>query len=136
QRNIDRGFSDFALFEVSNIYEGDTPDKQRNVASGIRCGTEKFEGAGRFWTGNAKAVDVFDAKADAFAVLEACGMDSNKVQIEIRAPHWYHPGCSGVIKLGPKVILGFFGIFHPTTLEKLGVSGPICGFEIFLDRIP
>ncbi|KEC57366.1 phenylalanine--tRNA ligase subunit beta [Bartonella rochalimae] len=136
QRNIDRGFSDFALFEVSNIYEGDTPDKQRNVASGIRCGTEKFEGGGRFWTGNAKAVDVFDAKADAFAVLEACGMDSNKVQIEIGAPHWYHPGCSGVIKLGPKVILGFFGIFHPTTLEKLGVSGPICGFEIFLDRIP
>ncbi|ATO58119.1 phenylalanine--tRNA ligase subunit beta [Bartonella sp. 1-1C] len=136
QRNIDRGFSDFALFEVSNIYEGDTPDKQRNVASGIRCGTEKFEGGGRFWTGNAKAVDVFDAKADAFAVLEACGMDSNKVQIEIGAPHWYHPGCSGVIKLGPKVILGFFGIFHPTTLEKLCVSGPICGFEIFLDRIP
>ncbi|AQX20745.1 phenylalanyl-tRNA synthetase beta subunit [Bartonella sp. CDC_skunk] len=136
QRNIDRGFSDFALFEVSNIYESDTPDKQRNVASGIRCGTEKFEGGGRFWTGNAKAVDVFDAKADAFAVLETCGMDSNKVQIEIGAPHWYHPGCSGVIKLGPKVILGFFGIFHPTTLEKLGVSGPICGFEIFLDRIP
>ncbi|CBI75774.1 phenylalanyl-tRNA synthetase beta chain [Bartonella clarridgeiae 73] len=136
QRNIDRGFSDFALFEVSNIYEGDTPDKQQNVASGIRCGTEKFEGAGRFWTGNAKAVDVFDAKADALAVLEACGMDSSKVQIEVGAPDWYHPGCSGVIKLGSKVILGFFGIFHPSTLEKLDVSGPICGFEIFLNQIP
>ncbi|WP_407965562.1 phenylalanine--tRNA ligase subunit beta [Bartonella sp. C271] len=136
QRNIDRGFLDFALFEVSNIYQGDIPDKQQNVASGIRCGTEKFEGAGRFWSGNVKAVDVFDAKADAFAVLEACGVDSSKVQIEVGAPNWYHPGCSGVIKLGPKVILGFFGIFHPSTLEKLGVSGPICGFEIFLDRIP
>ncbi|AQX28675.1 MULTISPECIES: phenylalanine--tRNA ligase subunit beta [unclassified Bartonella] len=136
QGNIDRGFSDFALFEVSNVYEGDTPDKQQNVASGIRCGTEKFEGAGRFWTGNTKVVDVFDAKADALAVLEACGIDSSKVQIEVGAPNWYHPGCSGVIKLGPKIILGFFGVFHPITLEKLDVSGPICGFEIFLDRIP
>ncbi|MCZ2203446.1 phenylalanine--tRNA ligase subunit beta [Bartonella sp. A05] len=136
QRNVDRGFSDMALFEVSSIYEGDTPDKQQSVACGIRRGTERFEGAGRFWNGNAKVVDVFDAKADAFAVLEACGMDISKVQIEAGAPNWYHPGCSGVIKLGPKVILGFFGVFHPETLGKLDVSGPLCGFEVFLDRIP
>ncbi|WP_409361382.1 phenylalanine--tRNA ligase subunit beta [Bartonella heixiaziensis] len=136
QRNADRGFPDLALFEVSNIYEGDTPDKQQRVASGIRRGTEQFEGAGRFWNGNAVAVDVFDAKADALAVLEACGMDISKVQIEVGAPDWYHPGRSGVMKLGSKVILGFFGVFHPATLEKLDVSGPVCGFEIFLDRIP
>ncbi|WP_332059858.1 phenylalanine--tRNA ligase subunit beta [Bartonella sp. CB74] len=136
QRNADRGFLDLALFEVSSIYEGDTPDKQQHVAGGIRRGTERFEGVGRFWNGNAAAVDVFDAKADALAVLEACGMDVNKIQIEAGAPDWYHPGRSGVIKLGSKVILGFFGIFHPATLEKLGVSGSLCGFEIFLDRIP
>ncbi|WP_413154265.1 phenylalanine--tRNA ligase subunit beta [Bartonella sp. cb54] len=136
QRNVDRGFLDLALFEVSSIYEGDTPDKQQRVAGGIRRGTERFEGVGRFWNGNAAAVDVFDAKADALAVLEACGMDVNKIQIEAGAPDWYHPGRSGVIKLGSKIILGFFGIFHPATLEKLGVSGSLCGFEIFLDRIP
>ncbi|ABM45354.1 phenylalanyl-tRNA synthetase beta chain [Bartonella bacilliformis str. Heidi Mejia] len=136
QRNADRGFADLSLFEISNIYEGDTPDKQQCVAAGIRRETEKFEGAGRFWAGNAKAVDVFDAKADAFAVLTACGVDVSKVQIEVGAPNWYHPGCSGVIKLGPKIILGFFGTFHPDTLETLDVSGRLCGFEIFLDRIP
>ncbi|MET3588984.1 phenylalanyl-tRNA synthetase beta chain [Bartonella silvatica] len=136
QRNADRGFSDLAFFEVSNIYEDDTPDKQQYVAGGIRRGTERFEGAGRFWNGNAVAVDVFDAKADALAVLEACGVDIGKVQIEAGAPDWYHPGRSGVIKLGSKIILGFFGVFHPATLEKLDVSGPICGFEIFLDHIP
>ncbi|GAA5104690.1 phenylalanine--tRNA ligase subunit beta [Bartonella jaculi] len=136
QRNADRGFPDFALFEVSSVYEGDTSDKQQRVAGGIRRGTEQFEGAGRFWNGNAVAVDVFDAKADALAVLEACGIDISKVQIEVGAPHWYHPGRSGVIKLGSKIILGFFGVFHPATLEKLDVSGPLCGFEIFLDRIP
>ncbi|EJF85079.1 phenylalanine--tRNA ligase subunit beta [Candidatus Bartonella washoeensis] len=136
QRNADRGFPDLALFEVSNIYEGDTPDKQQRVAGGIRRGTERFEGAGRFWSGHAKAVDVFDAKADALAVLEACGMDISKVQIEVGAPDWYHPGRSGVMKLGSKIILGFFGVFHPATLERLDVSGPLCGFEVFFDRIP
>ncbi|MCZ2157736.1 phenylalanine--tRNA ligase subunit beta [Bartonella sp. 220] len=136
QRNADRGFPDLALFEVSSIYEDDTADKQQRVAGGIRRGTERFEGAGRFWNGNAKAVDVFDAKADALAVLEACGMDIDKVQIEVGAPDWYHPGRSGVMKLGSKIVLGFFGVFHPATLEKLDVSGPLCGFEVFLDRIP
>ncbi|OPB30446.1 phenylalanine--tRNA ligase subunit beta [Bartonella sp. WD12.1] len=136
QRNVDRGFPDFALFEVSSIYKGDAPDEQQCVAGGIRRGTEKFEGSGRFWSGNAKVVDVFDAKADALAVLEACGVDISKVQIGTETPDWYHPGRSGVIKLGPKVILGFFGVFHPDTLEKLDVSGPLCGFEVFLDQIP
>ncbi|WP_019219177.1 phenylalanine--tRNA ligase subunit beta [Bartonella florencae] len=136
QRNADRGFPDLALFEVSNVYEGDSPDKQHRVASGIRRGTEQFKGAGRFWNGNATAVDVFDAKADALAVLEACGIDSDKVQIEVGAPDWYHPGRSGIMRLGSKVTLGFFGVFHPATLEKLDVSGPVCGFEVFLDQIP
>ncbi|ALE03339.1 phenylalanine--tRNA ligase subunit beta [Bartonella ancashensis] len=136
QRNVDRGFSDCALFEIANIYEGDTADEQRFVVGGIRRGTEKFNGAGRFWTGNAQAVDVFDAKADAFSVLSACGIDVSKVQVEVGAPGWYHPGCSGVMKLGEKITLGFFGIFHPNTLEMLDVSGPLCGFEIFLDKIP
>ncbi|WP_336278751.1 phenylalanine--tRNA ligase subunit beta [Bartonella sp. CB175] len=136
QRNADRGFSDLALFEVSNIYEGDTPDKQRYVAGGIRRGTERFEGIGRFWNGNMLPVDVFDAKADALAVLEACGIDIGKTQIEAGAPDWYHPGRSGIIKLGSKVVLGFFGVLHPATLEKVDVSGSLCGFEVFLDEIP
>src|SRR5690606_3439192 len=51
-------------------------------------------------------------------------------------PSWYHPGRSGTIKLGPKNILGTFGEFHPKTLEEMDVSGPICGFEVFLDAIP
>ncbi|MBX4335349.1 phenylalanine--tRNA ligase subunit beta [Bartonella raoultii] len=136
QRNADRGFPDLALFEVADIYEDDTPDKQHRVASGIRRGTERFEGVGRFWDGNTKEVDVFDAKADAFAILDACGIDISKVQIEIGAPSWYHPGRSGVMKLGSKIILGFFGVLHPATLERLDVSGPLCGFEVFLDQIP
>ena len=136
QRNADRGFADVALFEVSGTYEGDTPQAQRRVAAGIRRGTAGLDGAGRHWSGNARNVGIFDAKADALAALEAAGAPVDRLQIEQGAPGWYHPGRSGLIKLGPKVVLGHFGEFHPRTLEGLDVSGPLCGFEVFLDVIP
>ncbi|MEO3997125.1 phenylalanine--tRNA ligase subunit beta [Mesorhizobium sp. CAU 1732] len=136
QRNADRGFADVALFEVSGTYEGDKPEDQRRVAGGVRRGTAKLEGQGRNWAGNAGAVGVFDAKADALAVLEAAGAPVDKLQVEAGGPAWYHPGRSGTIKLGAKVVLGTFGEFHPKTLEALDASGPLCGFEIFIDAIP
>ena len=136
QRNADRGIGDVALFEVSGTYEGDMPEKQRRVAAGVRRGTAKLEGSGRHWAGNAQAVGVFDAKADAIAALEACGAPVDRLQIEAGGPSWYHPGRSGLIKLGPKAVLGHFGEFHPKTLDALDVSGPLCGFEVFVDAVP
>ncbi|MER9441200.1 phenylalanine--tRNA ligase subunit beta [Mesorhizobium sp. M0340] len=136
QRNADKGIGDVALFEVSGTYEGDGADQQRRIAAGVRRGTAKLEGSGRHWAGNAGAVGVFDAKADAIAALEACGAPVERLQIEAGGPAWYHPGRSGTIKLGPKVVLGTFGEFHPKTLEGLDVSGPLCGFEVFIDAVP
>ncbi|MDQ0455474.1 phenylalanine--tRNA ligase subunit beta [Rhizobium paknamense] len=139
QRNADRGFGDVAIFEVSGTYEGDTPEGQRRVAGGIRRGTASLAGSGRLWSnaakGGGKPVDVYDAKADAMAVLEACGLPMANVQIEQGGPDWYHPGRSGTIKMGPKVVLGHFGEFHPKTLAALDVSGALCGFEIYLDAM-
>ncbi|MDE1159969.1 MAG: phenylalanine--tRNA ligase subunit beta [Neorhizobium sp.] len=139
QRNADKGFGDVAIFEVSGTYENDTPEGQRRVAGGIRRGTASINGAGRLWSnkdkGGGKPVDVFDAKADALAVLEACGLPMANVQIEQGGPSWYHPGRSGTIKMGPKVILGTFGEFHPKTLSALDVSGALCGFEVYLDAM-
>ncbi|MEN3150413.1 phenylalanine--tRNA ligase subunit beta [Neorhizobium sp. IRAMC:178] len=140
QRNADKGFGDVAIFEVSGTYENDRPEGQRRVAGGIRRGTASINGTGRLWSntakGGGKPVDVFDAKADALAVLEACGLPMGNVQIEKGAPAWYHPGRSGTIKMGPKVVLGYFGEFHPKTLGALDVSGVLCGFEVFLDAMP
>jgi phenylalanyl-tRNA synthetase beta chain len=140
QRNADKGFGDVAIFEVSGTYEADTPEGQRRVAGGIRRGTAAINGSGRLWSntakGGGKPVDVFDAKADALAVMEACGLPMANVQIEKGAPAWYHPGRSGTIKMGPKVVLGYFGEFHPKTLGALDVSGALCGFEVFLDAMP
>ncbi|UVK39458.1 phenylalanine--tRNA ligase subunit beta [Mesorhizobium sp. AR10] len=136
QRNADKGIGDVALFEVSGTYEGDGADQQRRVAAGVRRGTAKLDGSGRNWAGNAGPVGVFDAKADAIAALEACGAPVERLQIEAGGPDWYHPGRSGTIKLGPKTVLGTFGEFHPKTLEGLDVSGPLCGFEVFVDAVP
>ena len=136
QRNADRGYGDAALFEVSGTYEDDTPQGQRRVAGGVRRGTAKANAQGRSWAGNAGSVSAFDAKADALAVLEACGLTADKVQIEVGGPSWYHPGRCGTVKLGPKNILATFGEFHPKTLETMDVSGPLCGFEVFVDAIP
>jgi len=140
QRNADKGFGDVAIFEVSGTYESDRPEGQRRVAGGIRRGTASLNGAGRSWSnaakGGGKPVDVFDAKADALAVVEACGVPMSNIQIEKGAPAWYHPGRSGTIKMGPKVVLGYFGEFHPKTLGSLDVSGALAGFEVFLDAMP
>jgi len=136
QRNADKGIGDVALFEVSGTYEGDGADQQRRVAAGVRRGTAKLDGSGRNWAGNSGPVGVFDAKADAIAALEACGAPVERLQIEAGGPSWYHPGRSGTIKLGPKTVLGTFGEFHPKTMEGLDVSGPLCGFEVFVDAVP
>ncbi|MBB3455326.1 phenylalanyl-tRNA synthetase beta chain [Rhizobium sp. BK313] len=140
QRNADKGYGDVAIFEVSGTYENDRPEGQRRVAGGIRRGTATLVGAGRMWsnaaTGAGKPVDVFDAKADALAVIEACGLPMGNIQIEQGGPAWYHPGRSGTIKMGPKVVLGYFGEFHPKTLEALDVTGALAGFEVYVDAMP
>ena len=71
-----------------------------------------------------------------FAVLAALGFDPAKAQITRDAPAWYHPGRSGTLRLGPKVVLAHFGEMHPATLKALDVAAPVAGFEIFLDALP
>jgi phenylalanyl-tRNA synthetase beta chain len=134
--NANRGFQDAALFEVGQIFRGEEPEDQINVAGGVRAGTARLAGSGRHWDGAAKAADVFDAKADALSVLAALGLDADKVQIARNAPDWYHPGRSGSLQLGPKTVLGYFGELHPETLKALDVQGPIAAFEVFLDSVP
>lgn len=136
QRNADRGLDDLAIFEVGQIYAGDKPEDQRTAATGLRRGTAGVGGSGRHWSGKAGSVTVFDARADAFALLESLGLSPDKVQIAAEAPAWFHPGRSGIIRQGPKTVIGAFGELHPAVLEELDVEGPIVTFEIILEAIP
>ncbi len=136
KRNKDRGHNDSALFEVGNIYHSDQPDGQTSTTVALRTGTCAMTGHGRFWDGSTKNVDVFDAKADAFAVLSALGVNVDNVQITRDAPEWFHPGRSGAIKLGPKMVLGYFGELHPTILKSFGLNGAVAVSDIFLSNLP
>jgi phenylalanyl-tRNA synthetase beta chain len=136
QRNADRGLSDVALFEVGQVFLGDGENDQRMNACVVRRGTARPEGAGRDWRVAAKPVDVFDAKSDAMALLQALGVSLQAVQIVPGGPAFLHPGRSATLQFGPKNIVGWFGELHPKTLAALDVDGPVVGFEITLDAVP
>ena len=136
QRNFDRGLGDHALFEVGQAYRGTKPGDQFVAASGVRLGTARPEGAGRFWSGDNRVVNLFDAKTDAEAVLMGLGIKTGTLQVAREAPGWFHPGRSGALKLGPKNVLAYFGELHPGLLAEIGLSGPVAAFEIFLDNLP
>lgn len=135
QANADRGFGDVVLFEVGQVFRGDRPQDQFMAASGVRRGLASSAGLGRHWSGSAQA-DVFDAKADALAVLAAAGAPMQALQIVAGGPDWLHPGRSGTMQIGPQNVLGYFGEMHPRALETLGADGPLVVFEVILDRVP
>jgi len=130
-RNADRGFADVGLFELGPAYRDASPDGQQLVAAGVRHGNAQTA----HWSGKARAADALDAKADALAAIEAAGGPSANVQVSRDAPDWYHPGRSGVLRLG-KNVLAYFGEIHPAVLRGLDVRGPAVGFEVFLDNLP
>ena len=135
QRNADKGRGDVALFEVGQVFHSDEPEGQTMRASGVRRGLAGSAGTGRHWSGSV-ALDSFDAKADAFAVLEALSIPLGGVQIVPGGPGYFHPGRSAKLQFGPKTVIGAFGELHPKTLEFLDVKGPAVGFEITLDLLP
>ncbi|MBO6634971.1 phenylalanine--tRNA ligase subunit beta [Parvibaculum sp.] len=135
-RNMARGNADIAMFEVGQQFESDEPSGQVLAATGLRRGTARPLGAGRHWQGKAGPVETMDAKEDAVALLSALGAPVASFQIAADAPAWYHPGRSGVFRLGPKNVIGYFGELHPRVLSEMDVAGPIVAFEIFPDAIP
>ncbi len=136
RRNANRGFEDAALFELGQAYRDDTPEGQLQLASGVRLGRAKLSGHGRDWRAGQGKADVFDVKADAAAVLGALGIDVERAQITRDAPGWFHPGKSGVVRLGPKLVLAHFGEIHPATLKAFDIDGPVAAFEVFLSALP
>ena len=131
-RNDARGHSDGALFEVGPQFAGDAAEDQSVAASGVRSGFAVPRG----WSGAARKVDAFDAKADAMAALKAAGAPVDKLQVFEGGPEWFHPGRSGTLRLGPKTVLATFGEVHPGVLKKMDAKGPIAAFEVFLDNLP
>jgi phenylalanyl-tRNA synthetase beta chain len=130
-RNQARGIGDLALFEVGPVFHGGEPEEHQVQVAGLLVG----HSAGRDPHGSRRSVDVYDAKADAEAVLSAIGAPARPM-INRNAPDWWHPGRSGQIMLGPKNVLAAFGEVHPRVLSALGVKGPAVAFTVWPERVP
>ncbi len=130
-RNQARGTADLALFEVGPAFSGGEPGEQHIQAAGILVGAN----APRDPFGSRRGVDLYDAKADAEAVLSAIGAPV-KFQIHRNLPGWFHPGRAGVISLGPKLPLAVFGELHPRILRAFDLKGPVVGFTVYVENPP
>jgi phenylalanyl-tRNA synthetase beta chain len=129
-RNAARGLSNLQLFEIGAAFDSGVPGAQKTVAAATRSGN-----AQRHWQKPASTSGLFDVKADLLAALEAITGAPMSAPITQGGPAWYHPGRSGTIAMGPKVIAQF-GEIHPKVLAAFDIKVPVAGFEIFLDAIP
>ncbi|RNF35055.1 phenylalanine--tRNA ligase subunit beta [Paracoccus methylarcula] len=129
-RNQARGFADLALFEMGPVFAGGEPGEQATQLTGLLVGAT----APRDPFGSRRKVDLYDAKADAGAVLATIGAPA-KAQINRKLDGWWHPGRAGNIVLGPNV-LATFGEIHPRVLRDMDVKGPAVAFTIRIANIP
>jgi phenylalanyl-tRNA synthetase beta chain len=127
RRNAARGQQGILLFEVG---PGFSADGQSLIAAGLRAGE-----APRHWQALPELADAMAAKADIVALLVALGVPADSLSTGPGAPGHYHPGQSGVVRQGPKTVLGRFGALHPALLEKCGLPRHAAAFEVFLDAI-
>jgi phenylalanyl-tRNA synthetase beta chain len=130
-RNAARGFSDVGLFEVGPAFHEGVRGGQQVVAAGLRTGETP-----RSWLVPARGVTALDAKGDAWAALTALGVPLEALTVTADAPSFYHPGRSGVVRQGPKLVLARFGALHPEIIRTLDLPIHAVAFEIFLDAIP
>ncbi len=134
KKNLDRGFKDISLFEIGPIFYGNKPSQQKIVLSGLRSGKVSRSN----WIEKERLVDVFDAKRDVIQSLVEIGFDQKKLNVDNKAPSYYHPGKSGSIYLNKNetIPVAYFGEIHPNILKKIDIKTEalIC-IEIYLDNI-
>ncbi|MCA0369599.1 MAG: phenylalanine--tRNA ligase subunit beta [Proteobacteria bacterium] len=131
KRNVAKGQADVSLFEVASHYGGAHPSAQRRMVAGVRLGATHP----RHWREAPQVFTWAHVKDDAFALLDACGVDTRDVGISRDVPSFYHPGRSATLMLGGQVI-GVFGQLHPEMLRALDAPMTLVAFEVFLDALP
>ena len=139
RRNLDRGASGLALFEIGRRYlrGSDGRSDERLTLAVVLAGEKSQRGWDqRVFGGKAASYDAYDAKAEALALLGEAGAPVDNLQIMGEAGPQFHPGQSATLRLGPKNVLARFGMLHPVTLKAFDIDVPVAVAEIHLDAIP
>ena len=127
-RNAARGQTEARLFEIGPAFH---ENGQETVAAGVLAGVTP-----RHPLAPSRGLGATDAKAAATEALQALGLPMDSLSITADAPGFYHPGRSGTVRQGPRLVLATFGELHPRVLQALDWTGPAAAFEVFLDRVP
>jgi len=128
QRNAGRGQAEARLFEIGPAFH---VEGQQMVAAGVLTGMTP-----RHPLAPSRGLGAMDAKAAVLDVLQALGLPMESLTVTAEAPGFYHPGRSGVVRQGPKLVLATFGELHPRVMQALDLNGPAAAFEVYLDRVP
>ena len=128
--NVSRLFINGKLFEVGPIFKGKNEEDQIMVATGIHYGSSNELS----WIEEKRSVDIYDVKTDIFYILDQLNVPIDNLQHETFENNIYHPGKSSQLRLG-KNVLANFGEINPLLLKKFDIKLPVCGFEIFLDKL-
>ncbi len=128
QRNAARGQTEARLFEIGPAFH---PEGQQVIAAGVLAGSTP-----RHPLTPSRGLGAMDAKAAVLEVLGALGLPMESLSVTSDAPGFYHPGRSGVVRQGLRLMLATFGELHPRVLQALDLAGPAAAFEVYLDRVP
>jgi phenylalanyl-tRNA synthetase beta chain len=127
-RNAARGQTEARLFEIGPAFR---ENGQETVAAGVLAGVTP-----RHPLAPSRGLGAVDARAAATEALQALGLPMDSLSVSADAPDFYHPGRSGTVRQGPRLVLATFGELHPRVLQALDWTGPAAAFEVFLDRMP
>lgn len=132
QKNKLRGNNNLSFFEVGNsfINEENQFVQTSNIAA-VRVGNINDKTS----IEEKSSVGIYDIRADLNAIL-SLNLDVSKIQISDNDSFgYYHPGRSGVIRLG-KTIIAVFGEVHPSIQKSHDIKDRVYAFEVFVDKLP
>jgi phenylalanyl-tRNA synthetase beta chain len=151
-RNVGRGFSDVALFEVGSVFRArpDQPPQQRLPAA-VRPGPQELaaiESALPFqpihlaaaltghvepsgWWGAGREATWADAIEAARTVASSVGVELD-VTADVHMP--WHPGRCAALSIAGRTV-GHAGELHPRATEAFGLPPRTCALELRLDDV-
>jgi phenylalanyl-tRNA synthetase beta chain len=136
QKNFARNIESGAFFEQGAVFKqaddnSNTLFNQAFNISGVLSGNKNDKSA----LNEAQEYSIFDAKKNCEDVLSQFINPQNINISDNNELKYYHPGKSGLYKLG-KNIIAAFGEIHPTIAKKFDIKKSIYAFEVFYDNLP
>ena len=129
-KNFRREINNCCVFEIGRIFKGVEEKSQSYNLTIMRAGSIYKK-----HTFDNRKYDVFDIKADIYAIVKFLGLDLDKVKIsQDNVPSYYHPGKTAVLRLKNEVI-AIFGVIHPNIVKKYKLSEVLSFGEIFVEKI-